>query len=139
MMRLICLNCGGYVHFETEVEGLREVTVTEQGLLIEDAIVDDNWNYSDHTLRENLMDVVLFVLKKSKEALRFDPESNRVVNAYIRCARCGSGRVTPPYSTWTPPSDYITLEEELLENRTDYQQLRKEQKYANSLPVKYKS
>ncbi|MBC8400920.1 MAG: hypothetical protein ISR95_00275 [Candidatus Marinimicrobia bacterium] len=137
-MRLICLDCGGYVYFEADVEGLRAVTVTPEGLIVEDAIYDDDWNYSDSSLRENLIDVVDFALKQSEQALHMDPETGQVFNNYLTCSRCGSRKVTPPYSKWHPPSDYQSLEQELLENRSEYKTLRKERVRANTLPVLFK-
>jgi len=137
-MKLICLDCGGYVYFEVDVEGLRAVTVTSEGLLVEDAIFDEDWNYSDSTLRDNLIDVVDYCLKQSEQALHMDPESGQVLNNYLTCARCKSRKVTPPYSDWHPPRDYQSLSEELLNNRNEYQELRKERRRANTLPVLFK-
>jgi len=137
-MKLICLDCSGYVYFDVDVEGLQAVTVTPEGLIVEDAIYDDDWNYSDSTLRENLVDVVDFVLKQSEQALHMDPESGQVFNNYLSCSRCGSRKVTPPYSDWHPPSDYQSLSQEILENRSEYHNLRKERSRANNLPVLFK-
>jgi len=138
-MKLICLDCSGYVYFEADVEGLRAITVTPEGLVVEDAIYEEDWNYSDSTLRENLIDVVDFVIKQSDQALHMDPESGQVVNNYLTCSRCGSRKVTPPYSKWHPPMDYQSLEQELLENQSEYKTLRKERISANTLPILFKS
>jgi len=137
-MKLICLDCGGYVYFEVDVESLRAVTVTPEGLVVEDAIYDEDWNYSDSTLRDNLIDVVDYCLKQSDQALHMDPESGQFYNNYLTCSRCESRRVTPPYSKWNPPRDYQSLAQEILENRSEYLNLRKERARANSLPVLFK-
>ena len=137
-MKLICIDCGGYVYFEADVEGLRAVTVSPEGLIVEDAIFDEDWNYSDSTLRENLVDVVDFVLKQSDQALHMDSESGQVLNNYLSCSRCGSRKVSPPYSQWQPPRDHQSLSQEILENRSEYQNLRKERHRANTLPVLFK-
>jgi len=137
-MKLICLDCGGYVYFEVDVEGLRAVTVTPEGLVVEDAIFDEDWNYSDSSLRDNLIDVVDYCLKQSDQALQIDPESGQFYNSYLTCSRCGSRKVTPPYSKWNPPRDYQSLSQEILENRSEYLNLRKERSRANNLPVLFK-
>lgn len=137
-MKLICLNCGGYVYFEVDVEGLRAVTVTPEGLVVEDAIFDEDWNYSDSSLRDNLIDVVDYCLKQSDQALQIDPETRQFYNNYLTCSRCGSRKVTPPYSNWHPPRDYQSLAQEILENRSEYHNLRKERSRANNLPVLFK-
>jgi hypothetical protein len=44
--------------------------------------------------------------------------------------------VTPPYSEWRPKKNHKSLEKELMENREEFKNLRKEKTYhANTLPV----
>ncbi len=134
MIKLLCLDCGNFTFFETDVEGLKGVEPTEEGIIINDAFVE-NSNYTDETIRGNLTDIVDYVLKQSDQILQFDQETNRYHNQYITCARCGSELVTPPYSEWKPTANFKPIDDELLENRKDYQQLRKERKDDNNLPI----
>ena len=46
-MKLICAHCGNYTYFTAEVEGLRAVVSTVDGIVVEDAVFDNNWNWSD--------------------------------------------------------------------------------------------
>lgn len=134
-MKLICAHCGNYTYFTSDVEGLRAVRSTVEGIVVEDAVFDNNWNWSDSVLRDNLQDVVDWVLKQSDQALSYDTETGRYYNSHISCARCDSKRVCPPYSKWSPPKSLRSLEEELMENRNEFKYLRKERHYANQLPV----
>ncbi|MEE9167914.1 MAG: hypothetical protein V3U24_10710 [Candidatus Neomarinimicrobiota bacterium] len=136
-MKLICIACGNYTYFEAEVEGLRAVIPAAQGVVVEDAVIDDD-NWSDGSLRDNLQDVVDWFLKQNDQALHFDADTGHYYNSYVRCARCGSPRVCPPYSKWTPPRSLKSLEEELLDNREELNALRKERHHANHLPVLWK-
>ena len=133
-MKLICLTCGNYTYFTAEVEGLRGITVDEEGLVVEDAIIDD-FNWSDSTLRDNLDDIVKFALRQDPDQLQLDLDSGRYHNRYITCARCGSNEVTVPMSKWNPPQAFRTLEEELKNNRKELIEFKKENQYANYLPL----
>ncbi len=133
-MRLICVACGNYVHFEVDVEMVRSVQATAQGITVEDTFEDD-WNDTASSLRMGVIDVVDYCTKVDMEALRWDAERGCYVNAYITCARCRSRRVCIPYQPWSPPKDHVTLDEELLQNRHEFQWLRKErEKHADQLP-----
>ena len=133
-MKLICLKCGNYTYFTAEVEGLRGITVDDEGLVVQDAIIDD-FNWSDSTLRDNLDDIVKFALRQDPEQLQFDFDSGRYHNRYITCARCNSNEVTVPMSKWYPPKAFRTLEEELKENHKELIEFKKEKHYANYLPL----
>ena len=137
MIKLICIDCGNFTFFETDVQGLKGVEPTEEGIIINDSFVE-NWNYSDETIRGNLTDIIDYVLKQPDDTLRFDYEANKYYNIYITCARCGSSLVTIPSSEWNPTQELLPLDDELLENRKDFQQLRKERSYENNLPVLWK-
>ena len=56
-------------------------------------------------------------------------------NNYVTCARCGSRNVVVPYVIWNPPLDNISINDELLENRNEFLNLRKERHYENRLPL----
>lgn len=129
MIQLICLNCGGFTYFDIEVEALRAIEVNDNGLIVDDAIIDD-WNYSDETLRGNLDDMVNYVLKQPNETINSNTE-----NTYITCARCNSRKVTVPYMDWHPPHDPISISEEIIKNRNEYHHLRKERDRDHYLPV----
>jgi len=134
MMRLVCVSCGNYVHFEVEVEAVHSVQATAQGIAVEDT-TDIDWIDMASTLRMGVIDVVDYCTKVDMEALRWDAERGCYVNAYITCARCGSRRVCIPYQPWSPPTGHVTLDEELTHNRHEFQWLRKERaKHADLLP-----
>ena len=133
-MKLLCIECGNYTYFTAEVEGLRGITVNDEGLVVQDAIIDD-CNWSDSTLRDNLDDIVKFALRQDPDQLQFDLDSRRYHNRYTTCARCGSNEETVPMSKWHPPQTFRTLEEELKTNHKELIEFKKENSYANYLPV----
>ena len=126
-MNLICVSCGNFSYFEVEVEAIKAIESDSEGLIIDDANKDD-WNYSDTTLRGNLDDIVSYVLRDPNETIT---ESG---NKYITCAKCGSRNVVVPCVKWNPPLDFVIIDAELIENRTEYLNLRKES-YENNLPM----
>ena len=137
MIKLLCIDCGNYTYFEAEVEAIKAVEPNNDGAVIFDAYFD-NWNYSDETIRGNLYDIIDYVIKEHNQVLQFDMDSGRYLNIYITCSQCGSRLVTIPFIPWQPRFDPIPLENELLENHKDYQQLRKEKRDENNLPVLWK-
>lgn len=132
-MRLICVACGNYVHFEVDVEMVQSAKSTPQGLTVEDSF-ENGWNDTTATLRLGVIDIVDYCTKQDLDALRWDAEGSCYVSGYITCARCGSKRVCVPYQAWSPPKDHVTLEEELRSNRHEFQWLRKEREYGDTLP-----
>jgi len=134
MMKLICIECGNYTYFETDVQGISSVESTAEGIVIKDPFIEGS-NYTDETIRGSLIDIIDYVLKQCEQIMRFDAETNRYHNQYITCARCGSKVVTPPYSEWEPTPEFKPLDEELLANHQEFLQLRKERNYENNLPV----
>jgi hypothetical protein len=133
-MKLICINCGNDTYFEADVEGLKAIQPSDEGIIIDDADYD-NWNYSDETLRANLMDIVDYVLKDSDNIIHYDSDTGCYYNSYIICARCRSRRVTIPYSEWRPPLPIQSVTNEIMTNRYEYLALRKERIHENYLPV----
>ena len=135
-MKLICHECWNYTYFEADVETLKELVLHPDHTMIQDSLFE-HWNYSESMLRDNLEDIVQYVLSQDAGALTFDHDKQVYINRYISCARCGSNRVTKPYSSWNC-NQHQTLEQELLENRKELIQLRKENQYGHHLPVLWK-
>ena len=135
-MQLICHDCWNYTYFEVDVETLRELKEDSGQLVIQDTKFDD-FNYSQSMLRDNLSDIVQYVIKQNGAALIWDSESSSYQNNYISCARCGSKKVTKPYSHWHS-NRHQSLDNELLANRKEFTELRRERKYADRLPVLWK-
>ena len=92
-------------------------------------VVDDD----DWILRANLDDIVKYILRDPNETVTLDG------NKFITCARCGSRNVVVPYVKWNPPLDNISIDQELLENRTEYLHLRKERHRENIMPMLWQS
>lgn len=123
-MNLICVSCGGFTYFEVEVEALKAIEVNDDGLLID----DDDW-----ILRANLDDILKYVLRDPNETITDEG------NKFITCARCGSRSVVVPIVKWNPPLDNISINDELLENRNEFLNLRKERYRENIMPVLWQS
>lgn len=131
-MKLLCLHCGNYTYFDTDVETVKEITTGPDGLIIDNAVFAD-LDYTEDTLRNNLNDIVGYALKQDGTDMIFDRETETYYNRFIRCAKCGSGKVTNPIPKPVPCN--LSLEEELDKNREEFNYLRKEHKhYENNLP-----
>ena len=133
-MKLICADCGNYVHFEAQVEGLQVIEVSPGGLVIGDRDQEGAFD-GGSWIRMGIVDLVDYSVKQDMEALKWDSSSKSYINPNIRCARCGSKRVCVPYRDWSPPRKNQFLDEEICENRQEYSWLRKERRYADSLPI----
>ena len=132
-MQLICHDCWNYSYFEADVETLRELKAGNGQLIVQDTKFED-FNYSESMLRDNLNDIVQYVIKQNGAALIWDPESESYQNNYISCAKCGSKKVTKPYSLWHS-NRHQSLDRELIANHKEFTELRREKKYANRMPV----
>ena len=132
-MKLICINCGNYTFWEADVEMQMAVLSQDGSLSIENADYD-NYDYTSDSLRCSLDDLIEYVLKADSECLSFNRKINRYENRYITCVWCGSSNVTPPYCEYSPPREYLSIDEELNNNRDEYLRLKKEGKYASLLP-----
>ena len=133
-MKLLCIQCGNYVYFECDVQVYRSVKPNGEGIILEDAVFDE-LNWSDCNIRDALYDNVEYVLKQSVEVLAYDMDSGHYENTLMICGRCGSRRVTPPYSKLDRRKNIKSVDEEILDNREEYKNLRKERIYADNLPV----
>jgi len=132
-VQFICHDCWNYTYFEVDVETLRELKTGSGQLIVQDTQFED-FNYSQSMLRDNLNDIVQYVIKQNGDALIWDPESKSYQNNYISCARCGSKKVTKPYSLWHS-NRHQSLDRELIANQKEFTELRKGRIYANRLPV----
>ena len=131
-MRLLCLHCGNYIYFETDITTIKEITTNDGHIIIDNALFPD-FDYTEDTIRENLKDIVDYVLKQDDSSLAFDPETETYYNKHITCARCGSPKVTKSFRT--KPCT-ISLDQELEENRKEFEALRKERTdHENPLPI----
>ncbi|MFC1555406.1 hypothetical protein ACFL7D_12295, partial [candidate division KSB1 bacterium] len=97
----------------------------------------DDWDYTEDSLRRNLVDMIGYVFHNDSDVLSFDPGTKSYYNRHMFCSRCGGACVTPRLSEWSPLMNR-SLDEEILANRKDYQKLRKERKSENLLPVLWK-
>ena len=129
-MKLLCLICGNYMYFETDITTVKEITTTGGLISVDNALFPD-FDYTEDTIRENLKDIVDYVLKQDDSSLAFDPETETYYNKHITCARCGSVKVTRPF---IPKPRIIPLDQELEENRKEFNALRKERNDENILP-----
>ncbi len=131
-MKMICWECFNYTYFEADVETLKELKTGKDGMIIQDSMFDD-YNYSQGMLRDNLIDVVQYCINQNADVLDHNLE-----NRYLTCARCGSKKVTKPYSSWTSRR-HLPIEQEIHKNHQEYKELRKERLHADQLPVLWKS
>ena len=132
-MKLICIDCGNYTYFESDVEMQMAVLSQDGSLSIENAEYD-SYDYTSDSLRCSLDDLIEYVLRADSESLSFNREIMRYENRYITCIWCGSSTVTPPSCEYSPPREYVSIDEELKNNQNEYLKLKKEGKYASLLP-----
>ena len=133
-MALICHACHNNRYFTVEVETLRALKSNAKHTVVEDAMFEKH-NYSESMLRENLRDIVHYVLQQNGVVLRQNLDGE-YVNNYISCAKCGSEKVSKVFSTWS--HSHESLEDELKANREEFSALRKEKVNGNYLPVLWK-
>ena len=132
-MKLLCLKCGNYTYFETDITTIKEIATCNGHIVIDNAMFPD-FDYTEDTLRDNLKDIVDYVLKQDDSSLVFDPETETYYNRHISCARCGSQKVTNPMLKPLPCN--LSLEAELCKNREEFNCLRKERSdNENHLPI----
>lgn len=129
-MKLLCLVCGNYSYFETDITAVKELTANDGLISIDNALFPD-FDYTEDTIRDNLKDMLDYVLKQDDSGLAFDPETETYYNRHITCARCGSAKVTKPLR---PKRQIMPLDQELEENRQEFNALRKERTDENNLP-----
>ena len=94
MIKLICIKCGNFTYFESEARTTKEIEVTPNGLLIQNAIWD-NCDYSEEDLLTTLSERIDYALE------------DHVTDHSIICASCGSNQVTIPFCRWNPPQSHM--------------------------------
>ena len=135
-MKLICSNCGNYLHFVCDVEMIQVVEPTPSGLQIKDR---DSGGAFDSAgwIRMGIAELVDYCCREDLGALVKDASTGRLINPRITCGRCGSRSVCVPYRSWSSPRPDQPLDEEISSNRQEYIWLRKErERYGNQLPLR---
>ena len=132
-MKLICIDCGNYAYFAADVEMQMAVLSHDGSVSIENAEFG-NYDYTSDSVRSSLDDLIKIVLRADSDTLSFNREIMRYENRYITCVWCGSSEVTPPSCKYISPREYVSIDEELKNNRDEYIRLKKEGKYASLLP-----
>ena len=133
-MKLICAACGGYVHFEVDVEMQQPVRALLDGIQMEGRDADGH-DHQSASIRIGVEDLVSYCVHNDMETLEISANGGGAQNRYISCARCGSSSVTIPFCHWNPPKAYDTLEEEITANRQEFAWLRKErEKHETDMP-----
>ena len=124
-MKLICIDCGNYTYFESDVEMQMAVLSKDGSLSIENAEYD-SYDYTSDSVRRSLDDLIGYVLRTGEDLLIYNRKINRYENRYITCVWCGSSSVTPPSCEYIQPREYESIDEEINSNRNEYLQLKKE-------------
>ena len=133
-MKLICSDCGNYVHFETDVEMHQPVRASPGGLYVEPCD-SDGYNHQGNSVLMGVEEAVSYCARNDMETLDIRADGGGVASRYMTCARCGSKSVTIPYCPWTPPKAYATMDEEMAMNRQEFIWLRKErEKHETDMP-----
>ena len=124
-MKLICIDCGNYTYFAADVEMQMAALSHDGSVSIENAEYE-NYDYTSDSVRRSLDDLIGYVLRTGEDVLSFNPKINRYENRYITCVWCGSSTVTPPSCEYSQPREYVSIDEEIKNNNTEYQWLKKE-------------
>ena len=124
-MKLICIECGNYTYFAADIE-MQMAAISQDGSVsIENAEYDD-YDYTSDSVRRSLDDLIEYVLRIDNECLSYNRKINRYKNRYITCVWCGSSNVTPPSCEYIQPREYQSIDEEINDNRNEYQWVKKE-------------
>ena len=132
-MKLICIDCGNYTYFAADIEMQMAAILQNGSVSIENAEYD-SYDYTSDSVRSSLDDLIGYILRIDDECLSYNRKINRYENSYITCVWCGSPTVTPPSCKYIPPREYVSIVEELNNNRGEYLRLKKEVKNASLLP-----
>ena len=124
-MKLICIDCGNYTYFAADVEMQMAALSHDGSVSIENAEYE-NYDYTSDSVRRSLDDLIGYVLRTGEDVLSFNPKIDRYENRYITCVWCGSSTVTPPSCEYSQPREYVSIDEEIKNNNTEYQWLKKE-------------
>ncbi len=131
---LICLDCGNERYFSIEEETVKEVFISGDKIIIQDAVFLD-FNQTTEEIRRTLYDTVDYILRANASFLNYDFSTGYYTNPVASCAQCFSTRVIEPVCEWRPKKS-VSLDDEIIDNRKEFQNLRKESKTnENNLPV----
>ncbi|TFB11142.1 hypothetical protein E3V55_04375 [Candidatus Marinimicrobia bacterium MT.SAG.3] len=124
-MKLICIDCGNYTYFAADIEMQMAVLSHDGSVSIENA-EQESYDYTSDSVRRSLDDLIGYVLRTGEDLLIYNRKINRYENRYITCVWCGSSSVTPPSCEYIQPEEYLSIDEELNNNRNEYLRLKKE-------------
>ena len=124
-MKLICIDCGNYTYFAADIEMQMAVLSSDGSVSIENAEYDD-YDYTSDSVRRSLDDLIEIVLRADSDFLSFNRITMKYENRYITCVWCGSSVVTPPTCEYIQPREYVSIDEEINDNRNEYRRLKKE-------------
>ncbi|TFB13957.1 hypothetical protein E3V33_00165 [Candidatus Marinimicrobia bacterium MT.SAG.4] len=124
-MKLICIDCGNYTYFAADIEMQMAVLSHDGSVSIENA-EQESYDYTSDSVRRSLNDLIGYVLRTGEDLLIYNRKINRYENRYITCVWCGSSSVTPPSCEYIQPEEYLSIDEELNNNRNEYLRLKKE-------------
>ena len=124
-MKLICIECGNYTYFAADIEMQMAALSRDGSVSIENAEYD-SYDYTSDSVRKSLDDLIEYVLRTGEDLLSYNRKINRYENKYIICVWCGSSNVTPPSCEYIQPREYLSIDEEINNNRNEYLQLKKE-------------
>ena len=134
-MTIICINCGNFRFFESEIEHTLELLPNGPDLLVQPAETED-WQYAEESVRAQISENVNSTLKMSAEELHYDPVSGNYFNPYLSCSVCHSPQVSRKLSEYLPKLPAPDLDSELLQNINNLKQLKAQRKaHEHQLPV----
>ena len=124
-MKLICIDCGNYTYFAADIE-MQMAALSQDGSVSIENAEQESYDYTSDSVRRSLDDLIGYVLRTGEDLLIYNRKINRYENRYITCVWCGSSSVTPPSCEYIQPEEYMSIDEELNNNRNEYLQLKKE-------------
>ena len=126
-MKLICIGCGNYTYFVADIE-MQMAAISQDGTVSIENAEYDSYDYTSDSVRRSLDDLIEYVIRIDSECLTFNRTINRYENRYITCVWCGSSVVTPPTCEYSQPREYVSIDEEINKNRSEYLRLKKERR-----------
>ena len=133
-MKLICIDCGNYTYFKADIEMQMAVLSSDGSVSIENAEYD-SYDVTSDSVRRSLDDLIEIVIRADIDTLSFNRTIMRYENRYITCVWCGSSVVTPPSCEYVQPREYVSIDDEINDNRDEYLRLKKEgRRHAYLLP-----
>ena len=124
-MKLICIDCGNYSYFAADIEMQMAVISGGGGVSIENAEYE-SYDYTSDSVRSSLDELIEYVSRAYEDTLAYNHKKRRYENRYMTCVWCGSKSVTPPTCECNQPRKYLSIDEEINNNRNEYLRLKKE-------------